>query len=208
MKELKNTKTKEAVLAQSLNDEIGVDLTKYGKTYYQSRMRNDDNREFECHHTGYISELERLARAYHSVRKERWGYIKNVFNAYRQTTDTGYTGNKIQLAPEHKGSEEEEKFWTHFYNLADEERARLRNEELMANSNQAPDQHAAAPPENMAADDIDDDLHQPDSPAFMAVDEEDQLGMNQIQLPNAAVNFQIPVDRNDGNLTPLGTPVH
>lgn len=208
VKELKNTKNKEAVLAQNLNDEIGVDLTKYGKTYYQSRMRNDDNREFECHHTGYIPELERLARAYHSVRKEKWGYIPNVFNAYRQTTDTGYTGNKIQLAPEHKGSEEEEKFWTHFYNLADEERARLRNEELMANNNQAPNQHAAAPPENMAADDIDDDLHQPDSPAFMAVDEEDQLGMNQIQLPNAAVNFQIPVDRNDGNLTPLGTPVH
>ena len=103
---------------QSLSRELGQDLNKYGPTYYESRMKNND-RTGVFHHTNYVRELERLARGMHIERKERWE-MKGVRNEYAQVQDTTCNSSNVNLVPDYVGSPEDEAFWNQFETITEE----------------------------------------------------------------------------------------
>lgn len=132
--ELSKTKSQEGQLFSSLAHEVGVDLKDFGPTYYESRIRNSDKREGKCHFTEYIKELERLARKHHIKRKERWGHYPNLWNSYVQRRTQESEMNDIQFKP-YKGTDEDEAFWKHHFDIAAEQRLNKQMAE-MQNDNQ------------------------------------------------------------------------
>lgn len=98
--EMQKLRTQESVLKNQLSEELGVDISQFGPTYYDSRLRNPDNRCGESHYPGYLMELERLARHYHIMRKVRWSSI-GIRDHYKQNTNVDYDDQRLQLLGDH-----------------------------------------------------------------------------------------------------------